>query len=338
MVTKVIRGNTSRSTSKVVGDDPLSVMASMEEERAAMEKLNRMERKKRLLMESRPHMKHHPSSVETKDAAGTNHLSDDRVKETSKDSKTRWDEFYSSKETMDIIKKDLDRLPLNHHIYFNQLKERQCIDDSFATNDISLNNREERSLVLSQILFVYAREHKIGYRQGMHEILSFVMMAIEKDLIMRDILGLIDGPFVQDSEHLLNKSFIVHDTYTIFDAIMSSLSLAFGHSGDESRLSKPVERTGDATIRIIREFYGDDQLADFLMNLDVPPELYCTRWIRLMFSREVVGLDEVFNLWDTFFNQLGSGEMTLINILETAAASMIILIKDQLLPSVEQYS
>jgi hypothetical protein len=50
-----------------------------------------------------------------------------------------------------------------------------------------------------------------------------------------------------------------------------------------------------------------------------------------MFSREVSSLDDVFTLWDTFFHELDSSNMALINILETAAASMIILIKDNLL-------
>ena len=44
-------------------------------------------------------------------------------------------------------------------------------------------SRSERSDVLSEILFVYAKEHPaMGYRQGMHEILSYCYLVLEIDI------------------------------------------------------------------------------------------------------------------------------------------------------------
>jgi TBC1 domain family protein 5 len=335
--TSSVSKDNARKSLKIVGDDPLSIIATIEEERVKIDTMNLMEQKKNLAMASRLHKKQISSSTPLNDRTESKTQPVGQIQESLKGSRTRWDEFYSSKEVMDIIRKDLDRLPLNHHHLFHQLKEKMISSSNncnLVMDDISLTkSREERALVLSEILFVYAREHSIGYRQGMHEILSFVMMAVEQDLITRDLIERFDVT----GDYLLNNTKIIHDTYAIFDAIMASLSLAFGHYEEKLNTAKPPERTGNATVRIIREWHGDDLLADFLMGLDVPPELYCARWIRLMFSREVSSLDNVFTLWDTFFHELDSSNMTLINILETAAASMIILIKDQLLPPQVQY-
>jgi TBC domain. len=262
-----------RKSIKVVNDDPLSIIATMEEERVKIDKMTLMERKKNLAMASRLQKKQISSSTELNDSSQykTSSQSIGNVEGPLKGSKTRWNEFYSSKEDMDIIKKDLDRLPLNHNHYFHQLKERMwshqhcnsAVDDNSMTK-----SREERAMMLAEILFVYAREHSIGYRQGMHEILSFAMMAIEKDLIAKEWT---DVPIVNKCPFLLNNTKINHDTYTIFDAIMTRLSLAFGHYEEKSHPTIRPERIGSATVRIIREWHGDDLLADFLMDLDVPP-------------------------------------------------------------------
>jgi len=312
-------------SAKTVVDDPLSLMASMEEEKIKVDKKKELARKKELLLVSRPHMKHKSSADERQKGPPNSSV------ECSERSKTRWDEFYSSKEIMDIIDKDLDRLPIAHHIYFHQRKTKQVSSDDKdwnIGNPASLQSRSERSKLLSEILFVYAKEHSIGYRQGMHEILSFLLMVMEIDLFE------VDNIENDDIRTVLNSSTIVHDAFSMFDAIMTNLCMAFEYREDSSELSHQRESMGDATVRIIREWHGDDFLADFITSLDVPPELYCTRWVRLMFSREVSSLDNVFLLWDHFLNEL-SDAMSLMSVLETTAASMIILIRDQLIPSAQ---
>eukprot|EP01083_Nonionella_stella_P171271 584725_1 len=85
-------------------------------------------------MASRPHHMHHPSATSSPSQGKvTNGAANDTI-----GSQTRWNEFYSSKEIMDIIYKDLDRLPINHHIYFHQRKTNQVIqitDDNWNPED-----------------------------------------------------------------------------------------------------------------------------------------------------------------------------------------------------------
>jgi hypothetical protein len=57
-----------------------------------------------------------------------------------------------------------------------------------------------------------------------------------------------------------------------------------------------------------------------------PPPIYCTRWVRLMFSREVVGYENVFKLWDAIFSYTN-----VMQALEILSASRILLLGDLLL-------
>mmetsp|Transcript_20041 Transcript_20041/g.22705 ORF Transcript_20041/g.22705 Transcript_20041/m.22705 type:complete len:236 (+) Transcript_20041:157-864(+) len=135
-----------------------------------------------------------------------------------------------------------------------------------------------------------------------------------------------------------------------------------------------MELIGKQTIDIIRNIAGDEELYQFVSSVPIPPELFCTKWIRLMFSREVKGLNNVMILWDSFFELISSSSspsssssststtaltaiasssppstslseltnndlkgddeksMKFIHILEITAASMIILIRDELIP------
>ncbi|KAL7460595.1 hypothetical protein ACHAXS_001038 [Conticribra weissflogii] len=77
--------------------------------------------------------------------------------------------------------------------------------------------------------------------------------------------------------------------------------------------------------------------------MPLPPQLYFAKWVRLMFRGEVARrMKDVMRLWDTFFDfaaitvsvdwqaQVLMGA-ALMNILKSAAASMILLIRDKLL-------
>lgn len=331
-----------KKSAKVVVDDPLSIMASMEENKLKADKEKEIERKREYVLSSRPHMQHHPASANIAKSQGNSRNQIRYNSDMENGSKTRWDDFYSSKDTIELIEKDLDRMPIDHHIYFHQRKTKTMMsihDEDWNTNNpITMQSRSERSKILSEVLFVYAKEHAIGYRQGMHEILSYILMTIEMDLLeidkpQQDIVMIELNNTLRNG--ILNGTQIVHDAYCMFDATMAGLSASFEYGSEGTNRS--FERMGDATMTIIKDWHGDDELADFVSNLDAPPELYCTRWIRLMFSREVAGFQNVFCLWDEFFHYQLSNSMPLLKILETAAACMVILIQDKLIRPQLQY-
>ena len=178
---------------------------------------------------------------ESKQAQSDGHDDNDACKGS------RWTDFYSTKEVLDIIEKDLDRLPTDHYTIHHELKAKTNDGDGFSNsnrrtsvsaNEVNLSQAAQaatdslgrsrsndnlrkkqqkpkpdlfasfslrrapildeldepvdtgpdskseidssvkaRAAELSRILFVYAREHpSIGYRQGMHEILSYILL------------------------------------------------------------------------------------------------------------------------------------------------------------------
>lgn len=229
---------------------------------------------------------------------------------------SRWSEFYNTREVLDVIEKDLDRLPSDHYTIFHQWKTRiegerkdksfhskqdngaefhfqkderrnkyrarswtlgqmqkgestgnllAMLEDDKRKQDENANaaaiqaSIKERAGRMSQILFVYAKCHpEIKYRQGMHEVLSYVLLAFEMDMLEyvnsaerksggvdsfsskgKDTDG---GKAGVDSSgkivvvRLLDPEYILHDAFSLFECIMTSLAHAYDAvpAGDET--------------------------------------------------------------------------------------------------------
>ncbi|KAL3799965.1 hypothetical protein HJC23_007438 [Cyclotella cryptica] len=234
---------------------------------------------------------------------------------------------------------------------------------------------KERAEKLSQILFVYAQEHKeIGYRQGMHEILSYILLVLEMDLMEHavalerkrwrtDVLSSLGmSPKLEDGSsrkeggvagvdssgnivvvHLLDSEYILHDAFTLFECVMEALASAYDSAptGEEETSAGCLEAMTSSIVSKIRYVARDEALFSHVLYMPVPPQLYFAKWVRLMFGREVAGgMKDVMRLWDAFF-ELASATASieddlsisnaLMNVLKTAAASMILLIRHLLL-------
>lgn len=244
--------------------------------------------------------------------------------------------------TLGVIEKDLVRLPPEHHTYHHSRKNfgHQGEDVPFQTSAM------ERSTRLTEMLQIYAHQNPhIGYRQGMHEISSYLLLVIEMDL------------FDLESQHrepdpLLDPNYIAHDTYCMFLAVMSQLGPAYDVKMNQGAES-PMEHMAQSILAKIRDTANDKNLHHHLLCLNCPPELYCTRWVRLMFSREVAGWKNVLLLWDIFFDLVSKcpltsmsrsrytrpgvtpalrlGGFSLMLVMEAASASMILLQRKALL-------
>eukprot|EP00984_Skeletonema_dohrnii_P023089 scaffold12186_cov150-Skeletonema_dohrnii-CCMP3373.AAC.2 len=270
----------------------------------------------------------------------------------------------------------------NKNAFWSNLISNQEDDeeevDPIASPDVS---RKERADRLSQLLFVYAREHpEIGYRQGMHETLSFILLALEMDLLeqcvekeknnwKRDIMELrrsgmgngggggmagVDSSGQIVVVRLLDQNYLLHDAFALFECVMSALAPAYdaipaGEDATAAILEKAKEERGESPMEAmvlkimskIRFVARDEALFGIVLCMPVPPQIYFAKWVRLMFGREVSGgMKSVLRLWDAFFDLAAKVEhreeevtlsLALMNVLETAAASMIILIRDKLL-------
>jgi len=224
-----------------------------------------------------------------------------------------------SRETLSLIEKDLNRLPPNHFTV-----------TSAPIIPLNSNRRNDRVQLLSQILFVYAKEYPvIGYRQGMHEILSFILLALEIDFESNT-----NGIFWERHQ-------IGHDAFAIFELVMYYLSPAYDPMADvlnappRINVSKPkninMSTICQGIFTKIKQS-GDVQLYTFLTEqVNIPPQLYCTRWVRLLFVREIASISKALLLWDAIFEFLKS--MNFMECVEFVAGAMILLIRSELMTS-----
>lgn len=149
--------------------------------------------------------------------------------------------------------------------------------------------------ILLDILFIYSKLHPdIGYRQGMHELLAPIFWVVHCDAIESS------DSASRGTEHdlmlnVLDRQFIEHDAFTIFCAVMQTAK-SFYEIGDST--SPIVERSR----RIHEEYLGDvdPELANHLQVIEILPQIFLLRWIRLLFGREF-SLKDTLSVWDVLF-------------------------------------
>ncbi|GAB7351250.1 hypothetical protein MBLNU459_g1675t1 [Dothideomycetes sp. NU459] len=174
--------------------------------------------------------------------------------------------------------------------------------------------------MLLDILFVFCKLNPdVGYRQGMHELLAPILWAIEMDAISPESSG---GASADDKMllQLCNPDFIEHDTFTLFGIIMQGAKSFYEQAahGAPSRLapgsSKPAAKLENPILtrihRIFEEYlpHVDPGLARHLQDIDLIPQVFLMRWIRLLFGREFP-FDDVLGMWDVLFAEDPSLEL-----------------------------
>ncbi|KAJ2456751.1 hypothetical protein GGF42_003083, partial [Coemansia sp. RSA 2424] len=181
--------------------------------------------------------------------------------------------------------------------------------------------------LLADILFVYSKLHSsLKYRQGMHELLAPILMAVDRDSVQCE-RG--DGVFF--IEQVLDRRFVEHDAFAVFDRLMRICLPWYQAPSLTSPRLRPAYRPGAGGERqlaaeaaklhtpIIAQCHQmmeklasvEPQLAGHLQRLDIEPQLFGIRWYRLLFSREFSKLSDVFELWDILLADSGMDNLRL---------------------------
>jgi hypothetical protein len=174
-----------------------------------------------------------------------------------------------------------------------------------------------RKALLRQVLFVTHCEYpEPGYRQGMHEIASYLLYALELD----GASGVL----------VVEASYRPALTYHVLVQVLRGMRAAFDvHSS--SAASRLPTATGPSTTlaqigRRVDHFVRthDPLLGQRLASLQVPPQMYFLKWIRLLFSREVQG---VLEFWDEAFFAAPSNTQALdwVPLLEALTAARLLV-------------
>ncbi|KAL8668368.1 MAG: hypothetical protein Q9168_007001 [Polycauliona sp. 1 TL-2023] len=187
--------------------------------------------------------------------------------------------------------------------------------------------------MLLDILFIYCKLNPdVGYRQGMHEVLAPILWVISRDVVDLEV------PKPTFDEHnpdhrlicgCFDAHFAEHDTFTLFGIVMQTVKSFYEVganptvSSSDPSSSPIVERS-----RRIHEVYlgqADSELATHLTAIEILPQIFLIRWIRLLFGREFP-FDHVLALWDVIF-----AEDPTLDLIDLVCVSMLLRIRWQLL-------
>ena len=201
-----------------------------------------------------------------------------------------WDVDFRDQELKEIIWKDCERV---------------FADDEWF-------RRREVQVCLKDVLFCWCKKvgfgdlEQVEYRQGMHEIAAVVMVAVQRSL------GIPDEKFRHET---IIRSEVEAITYYAFKSLMNSIKFLYSRTPNDLILNES-RRVYDC-LKIESPI-----LYKHLIDLKIEPQIFCIRWLRLLFAREFT-LDQTLIIWNSF---IGDWELILY-----FAVSMLDYIQDEIL-------
>lgn len=135
----------------------------------------------------------------------------------------------------------------------------------------------------------------------MHELLAPLLYVVDKDAIDRKSIG--DSMADPNMVEMLDSYFIEHDTFALFSKLMEhtkpfyevSVDAGSPLSGEQSAIVEKSKMIHEVALMRI-----DPELARHLQAIEVLPQIFLIRWIRLLFGREFP-FEQLLTLWDTMF-------------------------------------
>ncbi|KAI1287300.1 TBC1 domain family member 5 [Halotydeus destructor] len=238
--------------------------------------------------------------------------------------------------------------PWNQFFQDNELQTmiRQDVVRTFP--EISFFSEPEVQTSLSNILFYYAKEFpSVSYRQGMHEILAplfFVVYSDQQACIHAGDIGMLSAQHELENniENVLDPKYLEHDTYFLFKQVMETLEpwysqepiVAKGDSMNFEPFMNGFEPSSCSVLgvklkmifeQILRK--RDVELFNFLHGLQVTPQIFGIRWMRLLFGREF-SMQDLLVIWDAVF-----ADSISFSLCDYIFVSMLIVIRKLLLAS-----
>ena len=186
--------------------------------------------------------------------------------------------------------------------------------------------------ILVDILFIFCKLNRdIGYRQGMHEVLAPIFWVVAQDAV--EPRNPDTRPFDDSSRNdlaleCLSLEHVEHDTFTLFGIIMQTVK-TFYELGSNDQPTMTVVPTNSPIVersKRIHEIFlyqADPELAEHLTAIEVLPQIFLIRWIRLLFGREFP-FEDVLALWDLLF-----AEDPALDLVDLICVSMLLRVRWQ---------
>ncbi|XP_069331544.1 TBC1 domain family member 5 [Eulemur rufifrons] len=241
----------------------------------------------------------------------------------SQDEGSLWNKFFQDKELRSMIEQDVKR----------------------TFPEMQFFQQENVRKILTDVLFCYARENEqLLYKQGMHELLAPIVFILHCD----HQAFLHASESAQPSEEmktLLDPEYLEHDAYAMFSQLMETAEPWFstfehdGQKGKETLMTPiPFARPQDLgpTIAIVTKVNQiqdhllkkhDIELYMHLNRLEIAPQIYGLRWVRLLFGREFP-LQDLLVVWDALF-----ADGLSLSLVDYIFIAMLLYIRDALISS-----
>ncbi|NWZ37721.1 TBCD5 protein, partial [Brachypodius atriceps] len=243
----------------------------------------------------------------------------------SQDEGSLWNKFFQDKELRAMIEQDVTRT-FPEMQYFQQENVRK---------------------ILTDVLFCYARENEqLLYKQGMHELLAPIVFILHCDHQAFSHASEAAQPRqALHSIFLLNPEYLEHDAYAMFTRLMKTAEHWFSTFEHDSQKEKdvvvtptPFARPQDlgpsiaivAKVNQIQDHLlkkHDIELYMHLNRLEIAPQIYGLRWVRLLFGREFP-LQDLLVVWDALF-----ADSITLNLVDYIFVAMLLYIRDALISS-----
>ncbi|XP_051927551.1 TBC1 domain family member 5 isoform X2 [Hippocampus zosterae] len=241
----------------------------------------------------------------------------------SQDEGSLWNKFFQDKELKGMIKQDVLR----------------------TFPEICYFQDEDVRSKLTDILFCYARENEqLLYKQGMHELLAPIVFVLHCDHQAFQHAGETASPS-EEMKCLLNPLYLEHDAYALFSLLMETAEPWFScyerevRRGKEEMLTSiPFARPQDSgpSVAIVTKVNRiqdqlvkkhDVELHMHLNRLEIAPQIYGIRWVRLLFGREFP-LQDLLVVWDALF-----ADSITLDLVDYVFVAMLLYIRDALIAS-----
>ncbi|XP_071788383.1 TBC1 domain family member 5-like isoform X2 [Asterias amurensis] len=242
--------------------------------------------------------------------------------------------------------------PWNRFFQDKECKQEISQDVRRTFPEIEFFQTSEMHDMMVNILFCYCKEHEeLGYKQGMHEILAPLIFILHCDqqafLHAQEIKSqILVGPAKREVvQEIMEPNFLEHDSYMMFFHLMDTMEPWYRHGTREESLmnrnsdfksAAPFSKAPECSpssplIKKLTKIQDvvlkchDSELHTQLTRLDIQPQIFGIRWIRLLFGREFT-LQDLLVLWDTIF-----ADSQTLDLIDYIFVAMLILVRELLL-------
>ncbi|KAF8321726.1 RabGAP/TBC [Clavulina sp. PMI_390] len=221
---------------------------------------------------------------------------------------------------------------------------RQDVERTFP--DIPYFRDTRVQSILTTILFLHANSNpRIGYRQGMHELLAPLLYAVDFDSLPSPAPTTSEASASSDAQlyELCSREWIAADAYALFEVIMSNIGTWYEWREDPAKTAAAGQHT-TGRVEPLRPFVApivstcqeindqylkncDPALWSALQRSQIEAQIYGIRWLRLLFTREFP-IYHAMNIWDGLFALDPTMQLS-----KWICVAMLIRVRNELIPA-----